>query len=363
MDLKNLLKPNLKKIILFFVLYIIIHLPSLLYLMRLGIVFGMEDITMMIASTSRMFFSASRTLSSEVFLKVSPFILVIILYLISCWTVRGLSKDVLNGKSRNWKVIIISSVILQFVLIGFLGRHVFYSIVPSDRDPYEISKIAESTQIVFLCNFINVDYKREHCIRDIAKEKQKPSLCDKINDRSIRNECYSSLGSCAEVDYAPTKSRCYSTVAMLNEDVSICEMAGSNRDTCLIDIARETRDMSICNNKVGIALKEKCISEVIRVRQAFGAPESDVEDCRMLHNASARNNCLFAVAEGTDNIVLCQEVTNDKNVMHSEDLNRKDYCYYYFAIYSDKHKGDRYICNKIESKHWKSRCLKEVVEQ
>ena len=132
-----------------------LHSAFLIYVISAGYE-SEELLTIILHTPISFFYDIGISSLFEAFPWVLPFLLAILLYIVSCWTVRGLSMSMLRGKSMLAKMIIVSSVILPLVLIGFLGRHLFYSgyvnAVQSSSD--KIWEVAKDTQNIFLCNFI-----------------------------------------------------------------------------------------------------------------------------------------------------------------------------------------------------------------
>lgn len=359
----NFLKPNIKKIIIFLGLYIIIHLPLLVYLISFG-----DDLSIIavILHTSRIFLHGLKINFLDILPWASPVLFAIFLYVVSCWTVRGFSRAMLQGKSRLAKTIIISSVILPFVLIGFLGRNIFYfgsiSIVKisSDKAYDMMLEFAKDTQNVFLCNFA-AENRRGSCRSYIAKTKADDFLCGEIKDNYTRDFCHYLTGDCNKIEYdRHSEDSCYLKMAKDEKDASICDRNWrySSKRECLMDVALETGDISVCRNKP-MPSKDNCISDIIIRKQSFDPSASDFEICKTLR--SGKDACILSVAMATENTDLCQEISNYDSGPASRNQYRRDDCYYTFAIYSEKYKDDFSLCSKIEEwDYLKDRCFDEI---
>ena len=112
-----------------------------------------------------------------------------------------------------------------------------------------------------LCD--NAPDSRDDCIRYLAQSLKESTYCNYINDNSTKNRCYSALAIVTN-DTAPCraitadnnydKEYCFTSVAELKKDVSICEEITNDwyKSNCYMYIAAKTGDLSICNRFEGI---------------------------------------------------------------------------------------------------------------
>ncbi|HLD48870.1 MAG TPA: hypothetical protein VJB11_00745, partial [archaeon] len=85
----------------------------------------------------------------------------------------------------------------------------------------------------------NKDYNQ--CVFDIAKEKQNPLLCDKINSTYIKNICYEAVSKikndssvCENINDKYEKDNCYLSYSIIKKDSSVCEkiLSQISKDIC-----------------------------------------------------------------------------------------------------------------------------------
>lgn len=200
-------------------------------------------------------------------------------------------------------------------------------------------EIAEKTKNYSLCNEISEASKKVLCFKEVARIVKNPSICDEINSLDI---CPDS-GSFCMLNYRETKTNCG---AVASSDASKCIEIDFNADfKCLMDIARETKNLSLCDEiktslETQSELREACILGV-----AQEAKNPDI--CVKIGYQMIKNECL---TKSQKDISGCEQTAS---------TGKKDDCFYDLALEN----RDLSICNKISRENIaiKSLCTADVI--
>ena len=138
-------------------------------------------------------------------------------------------------------------------------------------------------------------------------------------------------------DYFP-RTTCYLVLAMIEKDPSLCENSGGRFQQCSWELAKITKDSKLCEEIEADFEKYECLAEVTR----------DVSFCEKISPGTENSGCFIKLGKNVD-IKKCGEVVPIEN---------PSYSYVQECIANvAKAKKDASICNMIESKEAKWKCL------
>ena len=156
---------------------------------------------------------------------------------------------------------------------------------------------------------------------------------------------------------------CLKKVAVELKDISICELPSlavdsldPDRDSCLRDVARVTRDSSICRGIGNINVRDACYLWVV-----WENPE--LSTCKFISGSSSKNDCYNSVARNTGDIEICEKIEKNNDL--------KKYCLKSLGIDSDEdlpecptNKEEFLVFEKIvgQAGHYNSRTIYETGE-
>jgi hypothetical protein len=103
------------------------------------------------------------------------------------------------------------------------------------------------------------------------------------------------------------KDSCYDGVAFSKNDLTICDKESplSHKETCYFSVAVNLQDMSICNKITDTIYKGACQINVY-IAQASAAKNPDL--CNNLSNQSNRDFCLVQVARKIKDVTVCDKI-------------------------------------------------------
>ncbi|MFC2142950.1 hypothetical protein ACFLQN_00965 [Candidatus Aenigmatarchaeota archaeon] len=212
------------------------------------------------------------------------------------------------------------------------------------RDSFYLNK-AYDTEKSFHCDKISDIGLKDRCYSNVAILTSSSGLCIKINDDDIRSECYDAISG--DFSFCKNDDQCYSRMAVLKENISICSNSGDWWGECVIKIAWNKHDASICYNKlsgdqdflnwclagaksdsyycgsiVNRELGDECYSWYVHT------VEPDYFICENIISEKEKGDCYTDVAKQTLSKVPCLYLSD------SDPLNSKKYCEWAVDLYS-----------------------------
>jgi hypothetical protein len=219
--------------------------------------------------------------------------------------------------------------------------------------------------------FKKVDYPAgDYCIKYVAFEDQNPSICIKIKDGYVKDECYSGFAGltkdisfCNKIVTPSMKTECSTAIGNVGKsgyritdtgwaNPQICDpdqigkQSQNTKDICYKEFAREYKDVTLCSKIISPHEIESCY-------QQTSISASDFKICSMNNDPSVQRLCLDFYAQAKGDINACVSM---KGSAYIEYPNwSKDQCYREVA----GKKKDSSICSNIVTATLKSDCLKE----
>lgn len=109
-----------------------------------------------------------------------------------------------------------------------------------------------------------ISNSRNECYKNSAEAQNNFTICNEINDSSIKNSCFTSIASkqnnsniCYNIYDNSTKEECISLVAQNTKSIQLCYSIKKQdiKDSCISYIAQITRDIGLCDKTSSL---EKC---------------------------------------------------------------------------------------------------------
>ena len=228
------------------------------------------------------------------------------------------------------------------------------------------------------------------------------SICENISDQDIKNAC---IGGVTEnITLCNGGYECYTAVAILKNDPSICEKGPSpslcywnfalvrknvsfcfllsdrDRDSCLLKLAEIEKNFSFCGLIIDSTFSTGCydaLFEIIKPNKPdmckaialyyehfrcendiVSKYTDDIEECKKISVPLNKYRCLARV---TNNVSICDEMYEAlKDNIFINTLREKDECY--SEVYSKvaMETKDLTLCEKIDDTFRKEKCFRDI---
>ncbi|MFH1239860.1 MAG: hypothetical protein V1672_01465 [Candidatus Diapherotrites archaeon] len=235
------------------------------------------------------------------------------------------------------------------------------NLIKTDAEESEEAEIPESMND---CEG-KVSVSRDVCIKTLAIVNEDASLCKELTVlsvekcRSIIEEEEIIVAECESQDTTELKDVCYNDKAWEEDDELYCAQISNEslelKDNCYKTIAVELKDASVCaqmiyaNNTDTLYAKDVCYKNV-------AVALKDESLCRQIAKSFkyqsgeasyTRDECYSAIIDEYNDVTICDN-------MISKDM--KDDCYSEFAIYSE----DETVCNSLSEDGNFIKCVTDV---
>ena len=153
-----------------------------------------------------------------------------------------------------------------------------------------LSDVAKESGDVTACEEITDEFTKEPCMIEVAKVKQDKAVCDKISEEYNKNQCLKG-------------------VAVAKQDGTICseitaestlELFGNTKDECFREVALANNDKNLCQQVENADVKNWCLASF----------EKTEESCNKIQDASMKLDCLILVAEETQDVSICENIVS-----------------------------------------------------
>ena len=154
-----------------------------------------------------------------------------------------------------------------------------------------VAELAFEKDDMAVCDLIQGSKTRSFCKEKFAVKTNNHELCYELEDIYWRDNCHFHLGIanenddwCGLVTNTNQRAECYSKLALNTLDYKLCRWAGDKRNSCYLTIAKETKNLSVCNKLSG-AVKWTCQIRTIR-------EIDDPKLCDKITASLVREDCL-----------------------------------------------------------------------
>jgi len=237
-------------------------------------------------------------------------------------------------------------------------------------------QLAQAKKEVGICERIQNELPKNYCYASIAKAIGDLALCEKITSQLIKESCYFEVAEakqevsiCEKIKNTSKKDSCYRTLAKVKRDPTLCKGDINFVRPCIIEIAKTTKDLNICEAvdqggknecyfEVAISKKDLTLCERINENSftpeffkgnCYGKITQDPAICEKLEDVEARRWCHNSVAETRKDLTLCDKI---------DDTWVKTNCYTKVA----KREQNPAICEKIGDKLFREACYEDVAQ-
>jgi len=133
-------------------------------------------------------------------------------------------------------------------------------------------KFSQETTFIDECAGLNDEFDKSLCYTDLAVANQDPIICNKLSDKfGVKDNCLISvaidkkeISICDKITIQYSKDYCYSKIGAAKQDLSICSSIRKEfeKDFCYSDIAIAKQDLKICEYVVDSLNKDSCIEKI-----------------------------------------------------------------------------------------------------
>lgn len=120
------------------------------------------------------------------------------------------------------------------------------------------------------------------CIEGLAAKNKNPSLCQEVS-KDIRPSCYA-------------------IVAAAKNDMNVCADAGTSKDKCYSEYAKNKQDIAACDKITDVNNKDYCYYDIFNI-------VGDPTICDKMMNAGQKNGCYWNAAMRFQDTSYCNKIT------------------------------------------------------
>ncbi|MBD3318568.1 hypothetical protein GF342_01525 [Candidatus Woesearchaeota archaeon] len=207
--------------------------------------------------------------------------------------------------------------------------------VPLDPDPCNgddwcYFDLASENQ-TFACPMIEDERVRNLCYHEAVKFDPNPQYCDSISD-DLQKNCYAELGiSLADYEY--------------------CDMSSDlSREYCIEGVAEKKNDADRCKTIKSPAWRDLC-------HDHFGRALLDKTHCFSITGPVRRDNCIYNISLGLNNVDLCDSIVNEEPGGLGEERHTTLQCITELA----KQNEDFSLCAHIDDNFYEQVCEYRVI--
>ena len=97
------------------------------------------------------------------------------------------------------------------------------------------------------------------------------------------------------------RKSCYTVIAQASNNPALCEEAGTNKDQCYSEYARQTKDVSACEKIVDVYQKDNCYSDAANTL-------ADASYCDKVRVVPNKDNCYQNMAMRLQDETFCDKI-------------------------------------------------------
>ena len=131
------------------------------------------------------------------------------------------------------------------------------------------TNVAQETNNQSICKLITDEYWQPICYKSIAVNTNDHRLCDEVTRQKLQTECFYTIAQntsneqiCRRIiDDWPLFYRCFNKIALVKGNVEVClELENDlNRDSCILGLAKNTSNSSLCDFMTFSTTREICL--------------------------------------------------------------------------------------------------------
>ena len=137
------------------------------------------------------------------------------------------------------------------------------------------------------------DRYKDECYYQWAVQDQKLEICDNVEGRTLKCRCHSEI---------------YRERATSQWDETVCEnitCLSSYKYSCLEAVAKEKKDISVCEKIADVFSRDDCIAQV-------AVEKNDLSECEKVGNTARKEACFKDLAEKRGDETVCETGVRDK---------------------------------------------------
>jgi antitoxin component YwqK of YwqJK toxin-antitoxin module len=220
-----------------------------------------------------------------------------------------------------------------------------------------------------LCSFIKDSDMKKECQGKIDSD-----TCEELKELDQKNKCLINIArtskdvkDCDKIDSLDDKDACRKFLGTDNNDADVCLQINDldTKDECLADVAMHTKNKDLCDKIVSDDAKGLCQIYLMSNEGKIDKSKCDkmkegwIKDmCNSCYAVSIKDMKVCNQVKDTETLHMCQMmvgvVLNDSSICETfKDVADKDLCYSMFGLILDKK-----YCNQIENEEMKKDCIK-----
>ena len=121
-----------------------------------------------------------------------------------------------------------------------------------------------------------------YCYIGLAAKYKDTSLCQKMS--------------------SDVRRTCYGIIAQASNNAAVCEEAGSYKDNCYVEYARNAKDDSVCEKIIDVNQKDSCYMDAAN-RLA------DASFCEKIKVVTSKDGCYFNIAMRLQDKAYCDKIS------------------------------------------------------
>ncbi len=137
----------------------------------------------------------------------------------------------------------------------------------------------------------------DYCYMGLAYKRENASICKKVGEYQ--------------------RASCYSGLAVLKSDVTLCDGAGTQKNNCYSTYATQKDDVTACDKITETYLKDSCYSQ-------YASKAGDSTFCEKIKTSNSKDSCYMNIASSQCDTSLCNKVVN--NNTKEQCLRNTQYC-------------------------------------
>lgn len=137
----------------------------------------------------------------------------------------------------------------------------------------------------------------DYCYMGLAYKRENATICKELSQNK--------------------KLECYSYIAVLKNDVTICDAIGSQKSQCYSNYAVNKGDITACDKITDLNSKDSCYA-------SYASTVGDITVCNKIVTINQKDNCYQNIASQRCDVTLCDSIVNTNTKQQC--INNLQYC-------------------------------------
>lgn len=215
------------------------------------------------------------------------------------------------------------------------------------------------------CSFIFSDSLRDSCNLRFAINLTDPSLCERISNKDVKDDCYhtiapmAGIATCNKIENDTLRKKCH---LELGDESVLCEGITGDYDYKLC-LAKAKNNYSLCSEIDNQSFWDSCYLD-------FAKTKNNYTICSLLSGSGGRDGCYQYFANLTSNASVCDSIssnytkylciiriTGNYSICNAlSDYLQRDSC---FETFASEHNAPN-ICLNISTYLYQDKCFTDI---